>query len=67
MKKTKNRTVPLLFYILQLLNNLFSSFFAQYLFTKIICNLAPNEKIAKAIGAVMIEAKIKKGWEEFKN
>jgi len=28
--------------------------------------LAPNEKIAKAIGAVMIEAKIKKGWEELK-
>ena len=28
--------------------------------------LAPNEKIAKAIGAVMIEAKIKKGWEESK-
>jgi len=28
--------------------------------------LAPNEKIAKAIGADMIEAKIKKGWEELK-
>ena len=28
--------------------------------------LAPNEKIAKAIGADMIEAKIKKGWEESK-
>ena len=28
--------------------------------------LAPNEKIAKDIGADMIEAKINKGWEELK-